>query len=269
MAQTEATIDLFVGALLGLVGIIAAAALAYALIRPADGRALTIGGPHERELLNSWHRLRGRAAGWIVLVSSLLCLSATYCWHRAALASLPSVGYVLVFPAWAFVAPALFCGLAAAAISVDLGLRRSLRESYRLLAQYEADLGLLNAPMIMNVITFASAAVAVVFGYLATNYHAYFTDTSIGIRPFFSFHERRYTYDDIALIRTAPIFVAPNGAYVRRREYSFRFVDGFLWTTNDDPSGLSQDLKPQLATFIASRSSRPVEEASFLQRSDL
>ncbi len=92
---------------------------------------------------------------------------------------------------------------------------------------------------------------------------------SIRVNPFWGF-ERRYTYTDVAEIVTAPVFIAPKGNTVYRREYLIKFKDGTVLSS--DFIEVDEILKRSYQEFIAEiakRSGVMIQEKAFFQNGEL
>jgi hypothetical protein len=88
------------------------------------------------------------------------------------------------------------------------------------------------------------------------------------VNPFFGF-ERRYPYDDLSAILTAPRLKAPIGSVVERRIFVLRFKDGTSYSTNYVPDHELGERTPELLVeALLLRSGLRLTEKAVLERSD-
>lgn len=161
--------------------------------------------------------------------------------------------------------PAFFLGIVSGGYLLTWFLRLLLRERRELYLRYEkldsgADVERASRPIILGI-----ASVALLFMLAAINWHVVFQPRGVTFHSWFGLGTVTRSYQDVKDIRTAPQRRAPNGKLVDRREYEIEFVDGSIWTTNFEPSGLSNQEKERLAKFISRQSTRRIRELKVLE----
>ena len=165
--------------------------------------------------------------------------------------------------------PALGLGLVTAGLVIEAWFRRRLGAAYEEFVRHRDIVSGMNTRKVSRVAYPVMALAATTGAFLMADDYACFSRTEIVINGFWSLHERRYGYSDVVWIGTAPEYMAPSGRIVRRREYVFRFDDGFSWSTLDDPSRSRISARKEIANFVASRSACPITEIPVLERKDM
>jgi hypothetical protein len=177
--------------------------------------------------------------------------------------------------AYSFLPHGPFWGLAAglpgimtAAVLVNAIFRRWLGERYPEFEHYRRLLSGMDERRFWFLVP-AAIALSAVGAYLVFDTYAYFADTEIVTNKFWTLHEERHRYSDVAWIGTAPSVPELSGRRTRGTPVLIRFKDGSSWSTHSAPSGAEASVHAALARFVSERSSVLVTEVPFFRSTEL
>jgi predicted ribosomally synthesized peptide with SipW-like signal peptide len=250
-------------------GAFATASLTTLLLRRFNRAALAGRGVEElRREFSSWQTRyqTARFAGVVMAVGMWWVALETI---ATAARSVPRT------TAYSFLQHGLIWGLAAglpgtmtAAVLVNAVFRRWLGERYPEFERYQRLLSGMDERRLWFLVP-AAIALSAIGAYFVFDTYAYFTDTEIVTNKFWTLHEERHRYSDVAWIGTAPSVLELSGRRTRRTPVLIRFKDGSSWSTHSAPSGAEASVRAALARFVSERSSVPVTEVPFFRSTEL
>src|SRR6266581_2520771 len=172
--------------------------------------------------------------------------------------------YALTPMALAWLLPAMFLGLISGYAIVSRVYRWLLKDRYQDYIRFEDLKHGYNtrAALFPTYLTVTIIMLAAVLLFL--DWYVVFIPEEIVINRLFSVVEERHPYSQVHEIKTAPQLVMPNGKKVHRSVYLVRFSDGTYWSTDQDPSGLDERGKKNIAEYVSSKSHIPINQVEFL-----
>jgi hypothetical protein len=108
----------------------------------------------------------------------------------------------------------------------------------------------------------------VILTYFILCHHTTFAETGIEIRPLFSLHTQRYSYQDISAIQTSDSQTSPAGKVMKGRVYLLIFSDRSLWHSEFGLNGIDKETMRTIMTFVSRKSGKPIEEIDIFPRSE-
>jgi hypothetical protein len=181
----------------------------------------------------------------------------------------PDCPFRFVVPSFAWLLPAMGLAIVTSGVVAEGVLRRLLGARYEEFVRYRDDVSGYRVVVAARFVIPGTLVLTAIGSVLLANRYVCFSDNEILVHNFWSFGLHRYDYSNVVWIGSAPAYVAPSGAIVRRREYLFRFNDGSSWSTLSDPSGASRDTRDRLAQWVSARSGCHVVELPRFERGDL
>ena len=137
----------------------------------------------------------------------------------------PSV-FLIPQPTVVWAMPALFITIFASAIPMHYSLLYLLgKERYSEYTEYGNQKFKVDSWKLLTYMSYVCIPVSVVFTVMAFNNYAYITNNKFVTNAFFSFSEKRYTFNEIKEIELVKSFEAPNGNIVRNPYYVIYFSD--------------------------------------------
>jgi hypothetical protein len=234
--------------------------------------------PRGAQVDRSLEDLRKEYGRWELLTLPLylaIAAVASYLWWKLFLGLAAETGFAYdgaVFAlrpvriAWLL--PAMFLGMLSAGPAVNAVLRRLLKDRYHEYLAYQNLRYGFDSEAIAKPFYLGFGGLVAISVLMIASWYAIFTTTEIRLNPFFGIRERSFSYADVASIKTAPAFVAPNGKTVQRREYVLQFSDSTSWSTNHDPSDATEAQVRSLVHAVSERSGVAISEIPVLRHED-
>ena len=164
--------------------------------------------------------------------------------------------------AWAL--PSMTAGMVSGNLLADKLLKFMLKGRVSEFVVYQNMKNKINTEKLeVPMLTFLAVVTFVMF-LMGLNWYTLFTSDEMVIRGPLSVSGNIFAYSDVSSIETAPFLLAPNGNSVRRREYLVKFFNGRHWTTNNEPTDLSEKQKTEIARLVSEKSGVPITEKKIL-----